>query len=198
MRILRLTKHRRTCLQQMLKDLFYEFDRVKLRRNGIVIFQRNKWKFWERETVHASELLIKEIPIRIEKLSSKFNSKSYPYWKPKKVQNEIFRIINKNQQIDVIEYLWREYTKIKFPVNKMKVSEALITQYSHVKDGSVSLRNVYHRYCNSLIRSPRLSFDDILSQIKTFYKQKEKKVIKPNLKRIQNIDYLFPRRLLAA
>ncbi|HUT79556.1 MAG TPA: hypothetical protein VMZ29_00015 [Candidatus Bathyarchaeia archaeon] len=182
----------------MLSDLFYEFDSIKLRRNGIAIFTRNKWKFWDRQKVHVSELIIKEIPQRIERLSSKFISRSHPYWRPDKVQKEVLKIINANDYRDVVEYLWGEYTKIKFPVSKMKPSTALITRYSHVKSGDISLLNVYNRYCNSLIRSSVINIDDLLSHIKTLYKKQEKKVIKLNLKRILSSDYFPIKQLMAA
>ena len=85
MRILKLTKYRRILLQQMLTDLFYEFDNIKLKRNGTVIFTKNKFKFWKREKVHASELLIKEIPNRIERFSRRF-AKHDKYYDPRCVQ----------------------------------------------------------------------------------------------------------------
>ncbi len=199
MRILRLTKHRRICLQQILSDLFGEFDRIKLKRNGLVVLTRNKWKFWDRETVHASELVIKEIPQRIERFTTKFSSTHQAaYRRPKRIQSEVLKIINGHDYKDVVEYLWGEYTKIKFPVGKMKPSEALISQYSRIKSGDISLRNVYSRYCTSLTQPSILNLDGILSQIKTLYKKQEKKVIKLDLKRILNVGYFPTKQLMAA
>ena len=169
MRILKLTKHRRTCLRQMLSDLFYEFDRIRLKKNGTVVFWRNKWKFWDKEVVHVSELIIKEIPQRIERAVAS------RYWQPK-IQKEVLKIINGEDFRDVTDYLWIEYTKIKFPISKMKPSPAII-------DGEESLKYAFIKHCNFLIRSPRINIDDILSHIKKAYKKPKKKVTNLNLKR---------------
>lgn len=197
MKFLRLTKYRRICLQQMLNDLFGEFDKVKLKRNGFVIFKKNKWKFWKREKVHVSELIIKEIPQRIERFTSRFSKKAYPYWKQKNVQREVFKIINGHEYRDVIEFLWKEHSKIRFPLGKMKPSEALISQYSHVKHGSISLRNIYNRYCNSFTRPSIMDWNSILSQIKKLSEKREKPIIKIRFRGIQNPGW-FPVQHLAA
>jgi hypothetical protein len=174
----------------MLSDLFYEFDRIKLKRNGTVVFWRNKWKFWDKETVHASELVIKEIPQRIERATIRRSSQLRRYWEPT-IQKEVLKIINGEDFRDVTEYLWTEYIKIKFPIHKMKPSPAIIA-------GEESLKHAFVKHCNSLIRSPRINIDDILSQIKKAHKKPIKKVTKLNLKRILNTEYFSFRQLIAA
>lgn len=201
MRILKLTRHKRVLLKEMLNKLFSEFDKIKLRRNGTVVFWRNKWKFWQTETTHISELTIKEIPQRIERASSRFQSRSYPYWRPKKLQKEAIKIITGESYTCIIEFLWNEYTKVKFPINELTPSDAIIVRYSSeqaIKDGILNYRSVFNKHCQSLIRSPIINFDDILSHIKTLYKKKENKVIKLNLKRILDTEYFSVKQLMAA
>jgi len=189
MRILNLTKHRRVCLQQMLTDLFHEFDSVKLKRNGFVIFRRNKFKFWKTEKIYATDLIITEIPQRIERFARRFSSRSYPYYDPK-IQEKTLNIINSDINVDIIEYLWKEFTKIKFPINDIKPSNAIIF-------GEPSLLTAFNNYANTLIRLPQFNLGNFISHIKQRFKE-PKQIINLNLKRILDTEYISLRRLIAA
>ena len=190
MKLLNLTKHRRLCLQQMLDELFYEFDKVKLKRNGFIIFQKNHFKFWDRKKIHASELILKEIPTRIESFARKFTVMNYTHYDPK-IQEHVIEIINENKYIDIIEYLWSEFTKVKFKVNTIKPSNAIILSESN-------LNNAFKKHCSSIVLSPASQIGNIISHIKKSYSNSERIKVNLNLRKVFDKRYFPIKQLKAA
>lgn len=188
MKILKLTKHRRILLQQMLTDLFYEYDKVKLKRNGTVIFTEKKFRFWKRKKVHATELLIKEIPARIETFSRRFSHRD-PYYDPR-LQEKVLNIINAEVYIDIVEYLYKEFIIIKWPIHEMKPSNAIM-------NGEISPIKAFHKYRESLVRSPIFNLRDLSFHIRKEY-HKSKTNINLSFKRILNRDYIPIKQLMPA
>jgi len=192
MKLLNLTKHRRICLQEMLSELFYEFDIVKLKRNGFVVFKHNRFKFWDREKIHASELIIKEIPVRIERFARRFTMKNYFYYNPN-IHENVIKIINEDNNVDIVEYLWSQFTKVKFKVNSMKPTLAIT-----LGESTSNLSDVFQKHCESLIQTPINNLGDLLLHIKREFNNPRELKIKFNLKRIFNQDYFPIKQLIAA
>lgn len=174
----------------MLDVLFDDFDQVRLKRNGTVVFKRHKFKFWDRTKIHASELVMKELPDRIENYARRNTVKNYAYYNPN-IQENVINIINGTAHIDVIEYLWKEFTKIKFNVNKLKPSKAILFGESY-------LPNAFRKHRESLIRSPIINLGDKLSHIKKGFNNSRKEINNFNFKRILNTNYFPVRHLIAA
>jgi hypothetical protein len=172
----------------MLTDLFYEFDKVKLKRNGTVVLVRNKFKFWQRKKVHATELLIKEIPNRIERFSRRFSHRD-PYYEPQ-LQQKLLDIINADVYIDPVEYLHKEFILIKWPIHEIRPSKAVLV-------GSKSVREAFDNYRKSLVRTPIFNLGSLSHHIRREY-NKSKSNINLNLKRILNRDYFPVKQLMSA
>jgi len=54
----------------------------------------------EQKEIHASELILKEIPTRIESFARKFTVMNYTHYDPK-IQEHVIEIINENKYIDI-------------------------------------------------------------------------------------------------
>lgn len=151
MNILQLNKSRRILLKTILENIFSEFDSIKIKRNGIVVFRR-RWFYLRAEKIHASELCISEIPKRLSILLQEYNTGSYENYMLLFREN-ITQILLRETYNNIIDYLYEEFNKFKWDIGlvvQKQLACSRITLYRHVVTKIADLIPQNISYLNSL------------------------------------------------
>lgn len=123
MRLLSPTKLQKKKLKEMIPKLFPKYRYVRFGSNGIVFLSKSIWHiiFCASTKVHITELCTVYIPERLNELKNKSNSIESEGFIYKKAYNEYSHIVLDllhHRVNSIIDYLYDEYTYIKYGLNK--------------------------------------------------------------------------------
>jgi hypothetical protein len=97
-------------LKSILTGLFSEYNYIRISTSGMITLKSNWWSFHKRK-VHYCELLIsKEIPKKLKYYRLKNDDYESVY------NTQLYIILTYNDQLDIIDYVYKEFVKIKFPI----------------------------------------------------------------------------------
>jgi hypothetical protein len=116
----------------MLEEMFYEFETIKVRRNGIVVFRR-RWFHLQSTKIHASELCIRELPKRLSMFLQQYNTGFYNDYMDK-FKERLAKILSMEVYDNPIDFLYREFSEFKWDINKSRhraLTCSRITLYRH-------------------------------------------------------------------
>jgi len=161
MQLITPSKLQQKKLKEMILKLFPEYGYVTFNHLGIVFLSKSFWwnLFSLRKSVHITELCTVYIPERLEKidLQTKINNgNDTPYKQLYNKYSYIVLDLLHNRANNIIDYLYDEYTFIKYGIHKVYHTEHhTLPEFSHTlsevlsnpikKDGIVlsQLSNVY-------------------------------------------------------
>lgn len=103
-----LNTFRKKRLKELLKTLFPEYDVIRIKNNGLILFGKKYFKLsFIKQRVHVSELCIDEIPKRL----AKYRHGNIGYY-VQTINTYLDHIIN-NNVCNIIDFLYKEYSNIK-------------------------------------------------------------------------------------
>jgi hypothetical protein len=108
-------------LKDMIPKLFPEYQYVKFGPMGIILLSKSFWSFIfrKRTTIHITELCTVLIPERLEKLDHRTSDgEIIPYQRIYNKYSHIVLDLLHHRASNVIDYLYDEYTYIKYNIHK--------------------------------------------------------------------------------
>lgn len=165
---LKLNPIKRVLLKRMLRDLFFEYEDILLRRDGSVRFREKWWKFWRTERTSAFELCMVDIPQRLNDIQRRYNSDS-------DAAVDIATNLALDPELDIIGYLWDVSRYIIFPLPGVSVVSKHIRNWQNntvVQDGkTISVQEVLSSHGNpadalDMPPAPSFNLGNVASLIK--------------------------------
>lgn len=184
----------------MVQMLFPQFQYVKFGPCGIIFLSKSFWHFLFliKETVHITELCSIHLPERLQELYAKtFDNDEIITYKPvfNRYSPMVLHLLHNNPN-RVIDYLYDEYTYLKYGIQKMyHITNNILPEQTHtlseilanpIRKDSIVLSNFSHFHINRMLKrwkdtlfvlnSPKLFSNYINLWFRKDIKQKLKEV----------------------
>lgn len=167
MRLIHPTKLQEKKLREMIQKLFPQYQYVKFGKYGLISLSKSFWSylFCKKDVVHITEFCTVNIPERLEELDSRITVDDGTFVPYRRVYNKYSHVVLDllhNRATSIIDYLYDEYTYVKYGIHKTYYSinnqlpESTYTifdiAYSEVKSNSIVLANFSNAYIKQALK----------------------------------------------